>query len=1427
MPRSLSWLAAGFLAVSAIISVIGAGAYVSLAGIIEAREIDRLEAVADLKDQQIENWLQERIGDAKVIVNDPFLIAAIGRLFSGTLDAASRRLLVQRLDVFREIYGYASIELFDAAGLRRFSSGEARHDNLAAAHSEAMKQALARPLIQLIDFHRGEVADQAGIFFSLATALRSDGNPPGQAMGVLLLNIDPNSFLFPTIQSWPGSNKTGEALLVRREGEEVVFINHLRHHQAQPLTLRLPARLDLPATKALNGATGWVNGKDYRGVPVTAALRQIAATPWSLVVKVDDEEIFHDVRLLAGATIGAVLFVIVGTAIFVVLLWRQQRLADVLAMTEKDSVFRSVIDNAADAVCIAAPDGHYTYANKEATKLLGYSQAELLVMRVGDITPAADRAHALSRFADLKQRGHMRSESVLEHKDGQLIPVDINSVALPDQKLFVSFRNMSERKALEQRIHEERDFVAAVLQATASVIVVLDRRGRIVRFNHAAEEITGFTMDELRDRSIWDHLIPVERRADVRRVFDNLMHDRLIGFYENDWICKDGARRLFAWRNTVLHDAAGEVSHVVALGDDITERRANELRMQQDREQQAVLRELLENVLRGGSLHDVLMSSLRQVMTISWLALLPKGGVFLKDAADGVLHLKVEHNLDPELHELCAQLTPGHCLCGRVAVSGKTEFASHVDARHEVAFPGMTDHGHYAVPLLSSGQVLGVLILYLPAGLRPDPMKEEFLTSVAGILATFVERKAVERELEGYRLQLEDKVERRTIELATNMARTGAILKTMMDGVIQIDATGTIQEVNAAITRMFGYAEEELTGRNVTLLIPEQYRARHEYHLRHHDGTRHSKVIGQRLEVEGLRKDGSVFPLELTTNALTDSAGRAFIGIVRDITRQKSADAAREAARADAERLARTKSEFLANMSHEIRTPLNAILGLAQIGAHRGDLHKAGETFERILGAGQNLLGIINDVLDFSKIEAGKLAIETQPFALAEAIEAAVDLVAKRAEAKGLALRIELAADLPCWVSGDKLRFEQILVNLLSNAVKFTERGEIRVGAQRVGDDRLQFQVADTGIGMSTEQCARLFTPFEQADGSTTRRFGGTGLGLAISRDLAHLMGGDIAVESRPDAGSVFSLRLRLPEAAAVAAAVRPPHAYQAGPRLPGLRVLAAEDVELNRIVLEDFLAREGAQVTFATNGREALDLVETQGGAAFDIVLMDIQMPVMDGYAATGHLRTLAPDLPVIGLTAHALAEERAHCLAAGMVAHVTKPIDLDMLVAAIRRHVRPEALGPVPAGSGAHAAAAQDAGDRAGRRPDAPLDIDALLLRYKGRHAFIERLLQTVRASQADVPDRLRVAARADDRETVAFIAHGLKGVAGNIEAVGLRECADAVERLARADAADGAEPIAAPAERLADGVAALLSFIDARTEHRGGSDTATGES
>jgi signal transduction histidine kinase/CheY-like chemotaxis protein len=392
------------------------------------------------------------------------------------------------------------------------------------------------------------------------------------------------------------------------------------------------------------------------------------------------------------------------------------------------------------------------------------------------------------------------------------------------------------------------------------------------------------------------------------------------------------------------------------------------------------------------------------------------------------------------------------------------------------------------------------------------------------------------------------------------------------------------------------------------------------------------------------------------------TADGGMLGLRVDITEMKEQTLALARAVETAESANRAKSEFLANVSHEIRTPLHGILGMAQVLARDAQLNAEQRSRVGLIRqSGEALLELLNDLLDLAKIEAGRLTLNAEAFPPAAVVEAACAPFESLAAEKGLELELRLGALEGALWMGDALRLKQVIVNLVSNAVKFTAAGRITVAAE-LGDGQVEFSVADTGIGIPAERLAEVFEKFSQLESAKDRRFGGTGLGLAVSRQLAELMGGTLAAQSTPGVGSVFRLRLPVTWAEAPAEAEGPTPAPE-GPL--GVRILAAEDNATNQLILRALLEPLGAQLTLVANGREAIDAYRA---GRFDLVLMDIQMPVMDGVAAAREIRAMEARAnrrrtPIVALSANVMAHQVAEYRAAGMDAVVGKPFEAELL--------------------------------------------------------------------------------------------------------------------------------------------------------------------
>ncbi|CAH0351318.1 ATP-binding protein [Aquabacterium sp. CECT 9606] len=594
---------------------------------------------------------------------------------------------------------------------------------------------------------------------------------------------------------------------------------------------------------------------------------------------------------------------------------------------------------------------------------------------------------------------------------------------------------------------------------------------------------------------------------------------------------------------------------------------------------------------------------------------------------------------------------------------------------------------------------------------------------------------------------------------------------------------------NRAYLDWLGPSREDITGKRLTEVIGEE-----SFELDRHHIEAVLRGEPQRFE-RVVRMPNSVGDQYVQLHLVPDMVEgqvKGYFAMIFDITQIKLAEEKAEAA-------SQAKSDFLASMSHEIRTPLHAVLGLAQVGERATTDPRAAQTFKDILESGQHLLALVNDVLDFSKIEAGKIVLEADRVDLAQVIEQAMNMVAARARAKGLTLRMEQGLRVPHSFQGDELRIMQLLINLLSNAVKFTEHGSVTLRVEGQAQ-WLVLQVKDTGIGMSPEVQSHLFQPFVQGDGTRTRTrcIGGTGLGLSICKRLVDIMGGHIRVQSAPGQGSTFEINLPVvgalhdgqPLRTIAPPAQVPEQTAASGPRLSGLRVLVAEDHPVNQMVLNDLLAAEGALINCVDNG--ALAVAQVRAGQVFDVMLCDIEMPVMDGYEATRQIRAMAPNLPIIGLTAHAFEVARQQGMAAGMTDYLTKPYMIDQLVKNIAKH----AQQPSPA---------------APERRSAPatgfsIDRQALINHYPQGAQFIDRLFVTIRETSQDLPRQLREAAARQDASRLRALAHNTKGMAANLLVNDLRWLASHVEErcLTQPEAAFGA------AESLASAVESMISSL-----------------
>jgi PAS domain S-box-containing protein len=598
---------------------------------------------------------------------------------------------------------------------------------------------------------------------------------------------------------------------------------------------------------------------------------------------------------------------------------------------------------------------------------------------------------------------------------------------------------------------------------------------------------------------------------------------------------------------------------------------------------------------------------------------------------------------------------------------------------HEIVTRAKALSAELATPIMPGFEALvfkasrGIEDIYELTYIRKDGSRFPAVVSVTAL-------RDVQDTIIGYLLIGTDNTARKLVEaeqqkldqrLRDQQFYTRSLIESHIDALMTTDPTGVITDVNKQMEALTGCTRDELIGAPFKGYFTDPERAEAGIKL----------VLSQKkvtdYELTACNRDGTQTVVSYNATTFYDR-GRTLQGVfaaARDVTESKRVEAELQQAKALAESASQTKSDFLASMSHEIRTPMNAIIGIADLLAKTTLSPEQSDYVQIFRRAGDNLLRLVNDILDLSKVEASQLELERTAFSLHDLVEKVREMVVMPADEKGLTLVCTTAAEIPDRLVGDPTRLGQILVNLLGNAIKFTEAGTV---ALRIQSDAncvpggLSFSVTDTGIGIPTEQLATIFERFTQADSSTTRKYGGSGLGLTISKRLVELMGGRLQVQSTVGQGSTFTFAIPLEVSIASAHRMPAPAGVDMASELRPLRILLVEDSMDNRTITLAYLRDTPYRVDTAVNGALAYDKF-TAGD--YDLVLMDRQMPVMDGLTATRQIRAWEeandrPGTPIIALTAAALKGDREKCLAAGCTAYLTKPIKQDVLLHAIRDH-------------------------------------------------------------------------------------------------------------------------------------------------------------
>lgn len=1324
-------------AIVIVVLVTGGYFYYSYsAGQLRADKENELKAIAELKTEQLVGWHKERIADTKVISESPFFVKGIEEWLGHKNRKPLSADILEILNSAKTNIGYEDIFLVSAKG-ELLLSVESKLESVGVATTEKIIEASGSGKITFTGLYFCPLHNK--IHYDIIAPIKNNSN---RIIADLIFRVDPYEYLYPLIQSWPTPSKTAEVLLIKKDGDSVLYLNELRHKKNTAVQLRIPlTSTDLPATQAILGKTGIFDGKDYRGTDVVAWLSPVPGTDWFMVSKVDKVEIFAGLNFIASIVFIVIVLLILALSIGMVWVYHYRQRNVFRNLWQVQEEFRATLYSIGDGVISTDINGFIVNMNPIAETLCGWELKDALgkpLTEVFKIINSDTRKVVVNPVNLVLKNGEivgLANHTVLISKNGTEYQIADSAAPIKNKDGEISgvvlvFSDVTQKYAADKAIRDSEEFLKETQIIAQLGTYTLDINTGIWTSSEILDQIFG--IEKNHDKSM-DGLVSIIH-PDWQKTMNDYFIEEVTGKklkFDKEYQIIRKANNEIRWVHDIgklEFDEQGNPVRMLGTIQDITERKQAEAKI--------------------ASLSNIVEHSLNEIYVFDATTL---KFAFVNDGAlnnMGYTLEEIQHltpvDIKPEYTQETFLQAIKPLLTGE---AGILNFETIHKRKNGSVYPVEI---HLQLSVFEDKQLFAAIILditerkraeenikTLTSALELSPLSFVITNSNGEIEYTNKQFTALTRysfaDVEGKKPRIFNKgkldvgpfnemqhllkegkswtgefynrkkdgssyweeviISALTDENGqithyvlisediTQLRETRLQLKLLSHSVEQspvsvmiTDKDRYITYVNPTFEQTSGYSLDELKGQTPSII---------------QSGENPREVYTELLntilsgktwqgEFRNKRKNGELYWDRSVISPITNSKNEIthFVALQQDITREKAVLAELVAAKEKAQESDKLKSAFLANMSHEIRTPMNGILGFADL---LKEPELTGEQQQKYIAiiekSGARMLNIINDIVDISKIEAGLMTLDIKESDINEQIEYIYTFFKPEAEAKGMNLLVKTS--LPskeAIIKTDREKVFAILTNLVKNAIKYSEKGVIELGYIKNGET-LQFYVKDTGIGIPKDRQEAIFERFIQADITDKMARQGAGLGLSITKAYVEMLGGKIWVESQEGVGSTFYFTLACnaepKEKKIVGNSVTlQEEKVEINPEVSGLKILIAEDDETSEMLISINVKEFSKEILIARNGFEAVEICRNNPDT--DLILMDIQMPVMSGYEATRQIRQFNKDVVIIAQTAFALSAERDKAIEAGCNDYIAKPINNKELYSLIQKYFK-----------------------------------------------------------------------------------------------------------------------------------------------------------